>query len=574
MLRSRIDRFWSSLRLQTTLDFSGGRSGVPLLSLIALALIALVGMAALAEPAHAQFWLFDEAFGTKRRPLEPRRATTYRGPVSSARAHREPVAEIPRRAKRAVAATSAPDADASKPLRTAVAIDSSKSDVPLYAVISIEDQHVSIYGSRGLIERSDVSTGTEDHPTPTGIYAIIQKERWHESNLYSGAPMPFMQRITWSGVAMHTGQLPGYPASHGCIRLPNSFAERWYGMTKLGLRVLIAPTDVAPEPFSHPKLPVPRYWTVSGVAALRKPVQSAALTTDGLAAFAQQSDVVVNPIGYAALEKQNAKLELKRSEQAESAAGDALDNANRALKDTSAKLRTAQRDALAAQERMAWFGLIGNRAPPPPRANFGEGLMVARASYEAANTNLGDATRVNETAKQAATAANEAVRLADQRTEFLKHRIAEMSRRQETVSIFVSRKDARIYVRQALRPVLDLPITIRDPELPIGNHVFVASQPAPGETGLQWTALSMPIEAYPLVKPTRFKKTRELETGSIAEAIPTENAAGALDRLALSGEVIDQISEYVWAGASLIISDHGITHETGAGTDFVIETKH
>ncbi|MGZ5852337.1 MAG: L,D-transpeptidase family protein, partial [Hyphomicrobium sp.] len=87
----------------------------------------------------------------------------------------------------------------------------------VYAVISLADQHVTVYDATGRIAQSRISTGMPGHPTPIGLFSIIGKERWHHSNIYSGAPMPFMQRITWSGVAMHTGVVPGYPASHGCI---------------------------------------------------------------------------------------------------------------------------------------------------------------------------------------------------------------------------------------------------------------------------------------------------------------------------------------------------------------------
>ena len=89
------------------------------------------------------------------------------------------------------------------------------------------------------------------HRTPTGVFSVIGKERWHRSNIYSGAPMPFMQRITWSGVAMHAGVVPGYPASHGCIRLPAGFAPQLFGMTKMGARVVVTPRDVEPVEFSH-----------------------------------------------------------------------------------------------------------------------------------------------------------------------------------------------------------------------------------------------------------------------------------------------------------------------------------
>src|SRR5262249_30569976 len=129
---------------------------------------------------------------------------------------------------------------------------------PLFAILSLSDQHISIYNSSGLVTRSKVSTGMPGHRTPMGIFTIIGRERYHSSNIYSGAPMPFMQRITWSGVAMHLGVVPGYPASHGCIRLPAGSAERLWGLTKIGERVVISPHELTPSTISHPLLPVPK----------------------------------------------------------------------------------------------------------------------------------------------------------------------------------------------------------------------------------------------------------------------------------------------------------------------------
>jgi len=133
-----------------------------------------------------------------------------------------------------------------------------KQRLPLFLVVSIADQHVSVYNHEGLVARSAVSTGKEGHPTPRGIYTIIGRERYHASNLYSGAPMPYMQRVTWSGVAMHVGVVPGHPASHGCIRLPAGFAVKLWGLTKIGERVVISPQEATPHEFAHPLLPAPK----------------------------------------------------------------------------------------------------------------------------------------------------------------------------------------------------------------------------------------------------------------------------------------------------------------------------
>jgi hypothetical protein len=125
---------------------------------------------------------------------------------------------------------------------------------PLQIIISVADQRVSLYDNGILITRSSVSTGVRRHPTPLGIFSVIEKERWHRSNIYSGAPMPYMQRITWSGIALHAGELPGYPASHGCIRLTNAFAIRLWHLTKRGARVIIARQDVVPVEIVNPHL--------------------------------------------------------------------------------------------------------------------------------------------------------------------------------------------------------------------------------------------------------------------------------------------------------------------------------
>jgi len=125
---------------------------------------------------------------------------------------------------------------------------------PLQIIISIADQRISLYENGALIAQSSVSTGVERHPTPLGVFSVIGKKKWHRSNIYSGAPMPYMQRITWSGIALHAGDLPGYPASHGCIRLTYSFAIRLWHLTKRGTRVIIAPEDVQPVEISNPHL--------------------------------------------------------------------------------------------------------------------------------------------------------------------------------------------------------------------------------------------------------------------------------------------------------------------------------
>ena len=125
---------------------------------------------------------------------------------------------------------------------------------PLQVIISIADQKISVYDDGTLLARSSVSTGVQGHPTPVGVFSIIGKELWHRSNIYSAAPMPYMQRITWSGIALHAGVLPGHPASHGCIRLAKDFAVQLWHLTKRGTRVIIAPNNVDPVQIASPRL--------------------------------------------------------------------------------------------------------------------------------------------------------------------------------------------------------------------------------------------------------------------------------------------------------------------------------
>jgi lipoprotein-anchoring transpeptidase ErfK/SrfK len=132
--------------------------------------------------------------------------------------------------------------------------ESAKPQGPLIIAISIEKQNLKIYDANGFFAEAPVSTGMRGHPTPMGIFSVIQKHKLHHSNIYSGAPMPYMQRITWSGVAIHAGVLPGYPASHGCIRMPMAFAVKMWNWTKMGARVVITPGEMTPASFSHPLL--------------------------------------------------------------------------------------------------------------------------------------------------------------------------------------------------------------------------------------------------------------------------------------------------------------------------------
>jgi len=122
---------------------------------------------------------------------------------------------------------------------TPARIAASTASEPLSIVVSLLAQRAYLYRGGRLLAETTVSTGAPGHDTPTGEFTILQKRPFHRSNLYSNAPMPHMQRLTWDGIALHGGHLPGYPASHGCIRLPAKFARQLYGLTEIGGKVTI-----------------------------------------------------------------------------------------------------------------------------------------------------------------------------------------------------------------------------------------------------------------------------------------------------------------------------------------------
>jgi hypothetical protein len=123
---------------------------------------------------------------------------------------------------------------------------------PVVVIISLPEQRMYVYRNGVRIGRSTVSTGKPGKRTPTGVFTVLQKKVTHESSIYKGAKMPHMQRLTWSGIAMHAGNLPGYPASAGCVRLPVDFAEKLYAVTRNGTSVIITDDKFAPGETAEP----------------------------------------------------------------------------------------------------------------------------------------------------------------------------------------------------------------------------------------------------------------------------------------------------------------------------------
>src|SRR5262249_1861309 len=144
---------------------------------------------------------------------------------------------------------------------------------PIMAIVALREQRITVYNANGPMLRAPVSSGRPGFETPAGIYSVIQKEAEHYSNLYDDASMPFMQRITWSGIALHAGAVPGHPASHGCVRMPYAFAEQLFELTQIGMRVIVVRGDMSPAEISHPKLlkpgPIRSMEATQEISALR-----------------------------------------------------------------------------------------------------------------------------------------------------------------------------------------------------------------------------------------------------------------------------------------------------------------
>ena len=468
---------------------------------------------------------------------------------------------------------------------------------PLFVVISIADQHISVYNSEGLVTRSVISTGMAGHPTPKGIFSIIGRERYHHSNIYSGAPMPFMQRVTWSGVAMHLGVVPGYPASHGCIRLPARFAQELWGLTKIGERVVISPRDVKPVEFSHALLPVPRMQpapapvaetgSIGTATIVSEPARDGAVTkvaaadggTEAVAAPASAATPkLLNPIEYAAL--------LKAKAAADSAA------AAKAVKDTfeaasakAAEARRAVAELKAAEAAMAGADAKVAAAAEALAAAAPEAIDGAETAKINADTEFSMAARRLDQARAVEAVKTpesfEAVRLwkeARAAVGIASAAAKEAAQRVSAVSVLVSRKDQRVYVRQGLAPVLDAPATVRDPDTPLGTHVYIAAAVDGDGSSLKWAAISMPsmgasgeqASARSKKKSSREEKAREPE----APRRPASSAAEALERIEIPNDVSERISELMWTGGSLVISDQPLSGETSdIGTDLVVTMR-
>jgi lipoprotein-anchoring transpeptidase ErfK/SrfK len=389
---------------------------------------------------------------------------------------------------------------------------------PIMAIVSIKTQQVTFYDADGWIMRAPVSTGTTGRETPAGVFAILEKDKDHHSTLYDDASMPNMQRITWNGVALHGGPLPGYAASHGCVRMPYGFAEKLFDKTKIGMRVIISPNDAAPIDFSHPALFVPNAEAVAAAPARAQTLAREATEAAKAADDAKKAAVV------AARAAAPLAMPLRKQEWLKSRADAELAFADKVL--ANAKTDEAKAKAEDLKQKAA-------------------------AKAEEAATQLDKAKADAKSKLDAAAAAKDAAKSAEAKSVAAAKAAFEAKLALEPVSVYISRATQKLYVRrnthkpwpdggEVFDSTIEVPVTIRDPDKPIGTHVFTAM--ARNDAGLRWTAVT-------------------IDSG--------DDAKDALDRVTIPQDVLDRIAPTAMPRSSIVVSDEPLSRETNYRTEFV-----
>jgi hypothetical protein len=479
---------------------------------------------------------------------------------------------------------------------------------PLLIAISINKQNMKIYDANGFFAETPISTGMRGHATPMGVFSVIQKQKLHHSNIYSGAPMPYMQRITWSGIAIHAGVLPGHPASHGCIRMPMAFAVKMYGWTRLGARVVITPDETVPTGFSHPLLvtqkvaPRPIATDEPNTAGKADKASNMATTKPmtSEASLELRSTVGHNDGAKPIIDAAPASTLLREQTRTADAGAFPITISPAAAASEAVKLGPAKLEAEQAAAESAEIASADDEAvdAKPPQAAFAEIKSADATSAEAmADDDKTAATKVDALEPAAEPedsikAATDITNVPDQKknqgrlpdTEKMPAAKADAAsraapKRTGQIAVFISRKDSRLYVRQNFAPLFDVPVIIAPSDRPLGTHVFTAEVDKNDANVLHWSVVSLPMS-------TRYAERRgEDERGSrrrrMAGAVEVkalapepDSPAEALDRLTIPVDARARIAEALSTGSSIIVSDQGIAGgETGEGTDFIVSLR-
>jgi hypothetical protein len=390
---------------------------------------------------------------------------------------------------------------------------------PIMAIVSIKTQQVTFYDADGWIYRAPVSTGTTGRETPAGVFAVLEKNKDHHSSLYDDAWMPNMLRITWNGLALHGGPLPGYAASHGCVRMPYDFAEKVFDKVPMGMRVLISPSEVEPVEFSSSSLFMPNRETIAAM-----PAKAVALAREADEAT-KAAAIAKTALGSAKRGAAAALATVRKLEYFKK-------HADGELADAEKVLAAARTDAAkAAAENVK---------------------QKATAKIEELSTQL-DAAMADERTTQNAVAAAEAIAKTTEAKRIEADKAANDAKLAlEPVSVYISRATQKLYVRRDTHmrapdggemydTTIELPVTIKDPDKPIGTHIFTVV--ARTDAALRWTEVT-------------------IDNG--------DDAKDALDRITLPQEILDRIAPTATPRSSIIISDEPMSSETNYRTEFVV----
>ncbi|MDI3563704.1 L,D-transpeptidase [Bradyrhizobium sp. Arg816] len=447
-----------------------------------------------------------------------------------------------------------------------------KPQGPLVIVVSIDRQKVTVYDTHGVFAESPVSTGMKGHSTPMGVFSVIQKHKFHQSNIYSGAPMPYMQRITWSGIAMHAGVLPGYPASHGCIRMPMAFAVKMWNWTRMGARVIVSPGQMSPQSFSHPLL-----------ASVRVPPQPA-VSLEPQTNVGDKADK-----GAASTNVSEAKPVETKTASAESALELRSSVGHTVMSDVTTGNAPVRAEAAAPADKVEAKSEKTAEASDPVKPQSEEAAKPASTDakpVEAAEAPKADAA---EPAKKPDAPATAPALTASPDAKKDETRVADPApaAKQETpkragqIAVFISRKDSKLYVRQNFAPLFEVPVTIAASDRPLGTHVFTAEVDKTDTNALHWSVVSLPVSARAAAREDDSRVTLRQRGAAVIPVaakpvtakpvVMPDTPAEALDRISIPADTMAKINEMLTSGGSIIVSDQGINQgETGEGTDFIV----
>lgn len=517
----------------------------------------------------------------------------------------------------AVALSAVPADAAKRRTKTKITKPAPKAEGPLTLMVSLKRQRVVVYDKNGKVNSAPISSGARGHRTPTGIFTILQKRRRHYSNLYHGAAMPNMQRITWSGIALHAGHLPGYPASHGCIRLPYSFSRSLFNLTDLGSRVIVTSDEAVPRSFSHEKLfrPLPpgepatvtdEKSTTNNKAAsaanmLLGVTPANAAEHHGLPDGLERTRTAVNAYREREIDMLNAAV--ANAESLHQEAGESLKTANehlkaaiqadnllkpeagkieqrlRASEDGVAKTNRKFRDFLLRASALA-SPVERSQAYHEERALETEALrhMDESALARADRNALGKLQAERKAAVEAATARRDTLKkryataqqsLLNTRDRLVAAKKA-FERRKLPITILLSRHSNKLYVRQGYDPVLEADISFDEPDAPVGTHVYHAVGYTPDGEDLSWQAVTAARKSLKVTKTRRSRKTKTQP--AFDPSWPAQTLSNALERVTVPDEIREQLAELIKPGSAVIVTDERKSYETGKYTDLIVLT--